>query len=506
MQERNSLLRTARLRKGWSQQELADWARVSLSSVQRAERGGALRVDICQRICSALGKERPEELGLRCIGEGEESFESGEETLLGRQTGEVLEPSPINISPSSQNVFTQSSLPLIQIVTPSGIKPIGVQYRESKDSSMIVLELSSVSSVQTATQYTSLATPMTQDIRDTALDRRHFLELGIGATLSVNSLADRLANALKSPSAIDIATLDHLETLTRKTWQFLPEIAGIVSTNLLNYMLEHLQSTVTLLEGALMPTIRIRLCSIASEQALIIGVMLYAMRRYAEAQTYYNASVRSAKEAGNDALQAVGLARMSFITTHNNQVHKSLPLIQEARRLATQSGTVITRAWLAAMEAEVQANMNIPNACLKALEHAELVNISADDDPYGTTFNPFLFTGYKSVCLLQLNQSVAAQQVLQETLAQPHSPSIYQRSSMLADLAAIYIDQGEVREGCKLANQAVMITNQTRSPSMLQYLLDFRDNHLEAWKDTPEVKDLNEKLRFVALTMNYGGM
>src|SRR6266487_1716612 len=154
MQERNSLLRTARLRKGWSQQELADWARVSLSSVQRAERGGALRVDICQRICSALGKERPEELGLRCIGEGEESFESGEETLLGRQTGEVLEPSPINISPSSQNVFTQSSLPLIQIVTPSGIKPIGVQYRESKDSSMIVLELSSVSSVQTATQYT----------------------------------------------------------------------------------------------------------------------------------------------------------------------------------------------------------------------------------------------------------------------------------------------------------------------------------------------------------------
>ncbi len=61
----------ARLRRAWTQRALADFAQVSLSSIQRAECGEALRVDICQRICQCLGKERPGELGLRCCGEQE---------------------------------------------------------------------------------------------------------------------------------------------------------------------------------------------------------------------------------------------------------------------------------------------------------------------------------------------------------------------------------------------------------------------------------------------------
>src|ERR1700682_3071815 len=61
----------ARLRRAWTQRDLADFAQVSLSSIQRAERGEPLRVDMCQRICKCLGKEKPEELGLRCCGERE---------------------------------------------------------------------------------------------------------------------------------------------------------------------------------------------------------------------------------------------------------------------------------------------------------------------------------------------------------------------------------------------------------------------------------------------------
>src|SRR5947209_3060426 len=62
-------LRQARLRKGWTQQELADFAQVSVTSIERAERGEPLRVDICSRICKCLGKEKPEELGLQSHGE-----------------------------------------------------------------------------------------------------------------------------------------------------------------------------------------------------------------------------------------------------------------------------------------------------------------------------------------------------------------------------------------------------------------------------------------------------
>jgi transcriptional regulator with XRE-family HTH domain len=59
----NMLLRTARQQQGWSQQQLADFAGVSLSTIERAERGEPIRVDNLERICSCLEKT-PEQLGL----------------------------------------------------------------------------------------------------------------------------------------------------------------------------------------------------------------------------------------------------------------------------------------------------------------------------------------------------------------------------------------------------------------------------------------------------------
>lgn len=60
---KNDVLRLERLRKGWSQQQLADFAVVSLSTVARAERGEAIRIDSIQRLSKCLSKT-PEELGL----------------------------------------------------------------------------------------------------------------------------------------------------------------------------------------------------------------------------------------------------------------------------------------------------------------------------------------------------------------------------------------------------------------------------------------------------------
>jgi transcriptional regulator with XRE-family HTH domain len=60
---RNTLLRTERLRHGWTQQQLADFAAISLSTVERAEKGESIRVDCIQRLCTCLSKTS-EELGL----------------------------------------------------------------------------------------------------------------------------------------------------------------------------------------------------------------------------------------------------------------------------------------------------------------------------------------------------------------------------------------------------------------------------------------------------------
>lgn len=59
----NMLLRAARLEQRWSQQQLADFAGVSLSTIERAERGEPIRIDNLERLCGCLQKT-PEQLGL----------------------------------------------------------------------------------------------------------------------------------------------------------------------------------------------------------------------------------------------------------------------------------------------------------------------------------------------------------------------------------------------------------------------------------------------------------
>lgn len=59
----NTLLRTARNRQGWTQKQLADFANVSLSTVERAEKGESIRPDNVQNLCSCL-EATPESLGL----------------------------------------------------------------------------------------------------------------------------------------------------------------------------------------------------------------------------------------------------------------------------------------------------------------------------------------------------------------------------------------------------------------------------------------------------------
>jgi transcriptional regulator with XRE-family HTH domain len=65
---RNTRLRTERLRHGWTQQQLADFAGISLSTVERAEKGESIRVDCIQRLCECFSKTS-EELGLLKITE-----------------------------------------------------------------------------------------------------------------------------------------------------------------------------------------------------------------------------------------------------------------------------------------------------------------------------------------------------------------------------------------------------------------------------------------------------
>src|SRR5579884_4164509 len=86
--------------------------------------------------------------------------------------------------------------------------------------------------------------------------------------------------AVATTQLLEAELWERLETLAEQGWQFIPEIAGVVSRNTLNYVLEHLKTVTELLEVPHpMPVYR-QLCDTAAQLALISGVILAAMKKY----------------------------------------------------------------------------------------------------------------------------------------------------------------------------------------------------------------------------------
>src|SRR5205814_5888922 len=80
---------------------------------------------------------------------------------------------------------------------------------------------------------------------------------------------ERLARALRSPGRVDGETLDHLEQMTVALQSLAPTQVG--PRALLGPVTGHLDTITLLLQGAPLPALRARLCSLAAETAGLAG-------------------------------------------------------------------------------------------------------------------------------------------------------------------------------------------------------------------------------------------
>lgn len=114
---KNSLLRKERYRRGWSQKQLADFADVSLSTVERAERGESIRIDNIQRLCECLQKTS-EQLGLLRAGDYEVNRRQANKTIAGLVSGLLVSPSAELIDP-----------PLWERLSKTLVKPSSIDHQ-----------------------------------------------------------------------------------------------------------------------------------------------------------------------------------------------------------------------------------------------------------------------------------------------------------------------------------------------------------------------------------------
>ena len=184
---RNTLLRRARLQKGWSQQQLADFAEISLSTVERAERGEPIRIDNVQRLCACLEKT-PEQLGLVKLDykpEGSDQRDSAKTFSRDREV--TVEAKEDTLLPAAR--FTpEQVVSLLQLLA---LGDITMAHFDSQRRAALLHLLSTASMLTVVPQ-----------------------------TLADPEPWERLSTSLDTPANLDAATLKHFETLTATCWDF----------------------------------------------------------------------------------------------------------------------------------------------------------------------------------------------------------------------------------------------------------------------------------------------
>ncbi len=337
---------------------------------------------------------------------------------------------------------------------------------------------------------------------DMNASRRHFLKGSFGLALVTASAEytpwERLSLALKKPTSVDATLLTELQAITQSQWQLR---ANYSSHPLLRSVTSHLDSVTELLHHSHPEPIHKQLCSLAGEIAQLAGQIAFEMNEHSTADAYYTVSLEAAREAKNASLYASALGRKSFVSIHNGQPEEALQLLHKAQQLMNLSEAGRTYAWLSAIEAETYAHMQgSPQhtlACQRALEHSETAIHQAipHDDPCWTGFDYSRLAGYKGACFNRLHQPKDAISALNEALATIAPSATRRRSRLFTDLAIAYALQGEVEEGCQFAHQALELARQTNSAMALQRIHTFRA-HVEQWKNTQAVQDLDQKLLF----------
>jgi hypothetical protein len=157
--------------------------------------------------------------------------------------------------------------------------------------------------------------------------------------------------------------------------------------------------------------------------------------------------------------------------------------------------------WLAAVEAEIQANLHHQKACLSALDEAERIQ-DAKEQCYYADFDHLRLLGYKGVCLQLLyspeNTSTLtfltqAQQSLKEALALIDPALLGWQCGMHTDLAGTYARQGILEQAYLHATQALTLIPHIKSQTEVQRLRTLRRT-LEPWKETQYVKDMDAQM------------
>lgn len=194
---------------------------------------------------------------------------------------------------------------------------------------------------------------------------------------------------------------------------------------------------------------------LAGETAALGGWLAFDLNDPATAQAYYRVALAAADESGDPALRACVLGYMSYQTQPAGT--SPVGLLAQARESASESGTPMSRAWLAARHAEEQVRTGDGRGALASLDDARRLHALAvsGDRAWTHFFDTARLTGMAAASYVRLGRATDAEECADAAVKALGPANVKRRSLVLVDLASANLARGNVEEACRYASESL---------------------------------------------------
>ncbi|MCK9924367.1 helix-turn-helix transcriptional regulator [Frankia sp. AgPm24] len=305
---------------------------------------------------------------------------------------------------------------------------------------------------------------------------------------------ERLSAALRRRASV---TPELVEELGQRTAGLYGLEERVPARTLMPRVTEHLGRLIQLLESTGRSPLRRSLTSTAGETAALAGWLAFDSNDLPAATAYYRVAIEAARDAEDHGLWACVLGYESYQTASQGRHDQACALLGEAQRRAAAGSTAMTRAWLAAREAEEQAARGEGRAALTALDRAQDAFDRGESDGsrvWTHFFDRGRLDGLKVTTYTRLRRPAAAYAAATEALRVAGPGATKKRSLLLSDIAEVHIQRREIDAACHFAAESLAIVAQTDFSLGLARVRRARE-HLRPWQHTQVVRDLDDQLR-----------
>jgi len=272
---------------------------------------------------------------------------------------------------------------------------------------------------------------------------------------------------------VDAEAVDDYVALNSHLWQVFVLSASKART--LPLVRSQIAALVDSLRRPQSPELRRRLCVLTADLFQLAGEIFFDCNEYTEAAHCYALAASASKEAEAFDLWACALTRHAFISVYERQFDAASPMLAVAAGLARRGdGTLSTRHWVAAVQAEVFAGLGRRNLCQQALDLAEQVHQLTGPLHNGgwLRFDGSRLAEERGRCYVALRRPDLAEAALTTALAQ--HLSIRRRGSVLVDLALTGVQRRDLDMLVAHADAALDLARRTGSGVIVRRLQDLQ--------------------------------